>query len=105
MSRSPREIERLKRFIQANGVTEINVEPTWRYRVNPSLGYNYSSVDYAEFTTTTEQTNMYKMSIPEYDLYRIVDVVSEFDELMRDPETSKLLMEARFINRLKRGQM
>lgn len=104
MSRSPRELERLKRFIQANGITEITVEPTQRYRVNP-YNYNYSSVDYVEFTTRTEQTNMYKMSIPEYDLYRIVDVVSEFDELIRDPETARLLMEARFINRLKRGQM
>jgi len=104
MSRSPRELERLKRFIQANGITEITVEPTQRYRVNP-LGYNYSSIDYAEFTTATEQTNMYKMSIPEYDLYRIVDLVGEFDELMRDPETARQLMEARFINRLKRGQI
>jgi hypothetical protein len=31
----------------------------------------------------------------------MLDSLNEIRELMRDPETAKLLMEARFINRLK----
>jgi hypothetical protein len=31
----------------------------------------------------------------------MADTLCEFRDLMRDPETAKLLMEAKFINRLK----
>lgn len=42
-----------------------------------------------------------KVEIPEVEFTRMSDTLCEFNDLMRDPETAKLLMEARFINRLK----
>jgi hypothetical protein len=96
-------MERLKRFLEMHGIRDITIEAAQYYKVNPLDSYAFSAMDYAEFTT--QHVNMYKMSIPEFNLDRIVNVVCEHDELMQDPETAKLLMEARFINRLKRGQL
>lgn len=41
------------------------------------------------------------IEIEEENFRVMADKIAEFDNLMRDPETAKLLMEARFINRLK----
>jgi hypothetical protein len=100
--RSPYEMEQLKRFVEKYGVRDITIEPSSYYKVNPMDSYAFSANDYAQFETY--YVNMYKMSIPEDRLDRIASIVLEFDDLMQDPETAKLLMEARFINRLKRGR-
>ena len=42
-----------------------------------------------------------KAEIPEKEFTAMADALCEMRDLMRDPETAKLLMEARFINRLK----
>ena len=100
--RSPYEMEQLKRFVEKYGVRDITIEPAQYYKTNPMDSYAFSANDYAQFET--HYVNMYKMSIPEDRLDRIASIVLEFDDLMQDPETAKLLMEARFINRLKRGR-
>jgi hypothetical protein len=100
--RSPYEMEQLKKFVERYGVRDIKVEPAQYYKVNPLDTYAFSANDFAQFET--HYVNMYKMSIPEDKLDRIANIVTEFDDLMQDPETAKLLMEARFINRLKRGR-
>lgn len=97
-ARSPYELYRLRQFIDDYQVSDIKIETAQRYKAPV---YNFSKDIYPEIMT--EHVNMYKMTIPEDKLDRIVSVVAEFDELMRDPETAKLLMEARFISRLKRG--
>jgi len=44
---------------------------------------------------------MITAEIPEKEFTAMADALCEMRDLMRDPETAKLLMEARFINRLK----
>jgi hypothetical protein len=48
-----------------------------------------------------KEVELLTAEIPEDSLTEIADTLCEFRDLMRDPETAKLLMEARFINRLK----
>jgi len=53
--------------------------------------------DYVQY----ESYPMLTMEISETEFEKIASKVCEFDSLLQDPETAKLLMEARFINRLK----
>jgi len=48
-----------------------------------------------------EHVPMIITEMPEREFTTMADTLCEFKDLMRDPETAKLLMEARFINRLK----
>lgn len=98
---SQHEAETLKNFIINYNIRDITSEPVQTRYAQPIKwsDYTYNSDMYFH----TEQINMFKMTMPEDTLKKIVSVVTEFDELMRDPETAKLLMEARFINRLKYG--
>lgn len=48
-----------------------------------------------------EDVQMIMVEIPEKEFAVMADALCEMKDLMRDPETAKLLMEARFINRLK----
>ncbi len=68
---------------------------------------NYA-VDYSDFMDRyiddrvhLKEVELLTAEIPEDSLTEIADILCEFRDLMRDPETAKLLMEARFINRLK----
>jgi hypothetical protein len=68
---------------------------------------NYA-VDYSDFMDRyiddrvhLKEVELLTAEIPEDSLKAIADILCEFRDLMRDPETAKLLMEARFINRLK----
>lgn len=57
--------------------------------------YDYDSYIQEEVVPTVV------VEIEESRLLQMADKIAEFDDLMKDPETAKLLMEARFINRLK----
>jgi hypothetical protein len=48
-----------------------------------------------------EIVTIIKAEIPEQAFTVMADALCEMKDLMRDPETARLLMEARFINRLK----
>ena len=48
-----------------------------------------------------EDVQMIMAEIPEKEFAVMADALCEMKDLMRDPETAKLLMEAKFINRLK----
>ena len=102
--RSKYEMEQLKKFVYNHGIQDITIDSV-RMRKAKALDIysQYSIKDY--YDISEYDVNMYKMSIPEDQLDRIVNTVTEFEELTRDPETAKLLMEARFINRLKKGIM
>lgn len=66
--------------------------------------YDYTSDNnYYHYNFHTEIYNSFTLELDEQSLKEIADKITEIDDLMRDPETAKLLMEARFINRLKRG--
>lgn len=56
---------------------------------------------YYDHIVENEIVTILKVEIPETELIAMADTLCEFRDLMRDPETARLLMEARFINRLK----
>jgi hypothetical protein len=93
-------MKELKKFIENYNIQDIKISPRRMYSVNPPDSYALA-YDYVKHNVET--VNYYEMSMPESKLERIAHIVNEFEELMQDPETAKLLMEARFINRLKRG--
>ena len=67
----------------------------------------YTAMDYKDYVSDNVRMIDVKLltaEIPEYALTEIADILCEFRDLMKDPETAKLLMEARFINRLKGGR-
>ena len=70
-----------------------------QYDMNPFTHINKSwdEVDYSQVNDVA----MVVTEIPEHEFTRMASTLCEFNDLMRDPETAKLLMEARFINRLK----
>lgn len=55
--------------------------------------------DYLSFEE--EIVPVIRAEIPEKEFTAMADTLCEFRDLMKDPETARLLMEARFINRLK----
>lgn len=100
-NRSAHDLELLKKFVANYNIRDITIEQAQRAEAFDHYAMGYSSIN--EYMFHIETINMYKMSVPEQSLDKIVNIVNEFEELMRDPETAELLMEARFINRLKKG--
>jgi len=73
-----------------------------------SQPYSYSAMnipyvydEYDRLSFEEEIVPMITAELPEKEFTAIADALCEMRDLMRDPETAKLLMEARFINRLK----
>jgi hypothetical protein len=96
-----RSLENIKKFMLNYNIQDVKMD---RQQTKHVLPMSWNDLTYMpEQYFETELINMFKMSVPEKSLEKIVETVNEFDELMRDPETAKLLMEARFINRLKYG--
>ena len=71
-----------------------------QYDMNPFTHINKSWDDVDNYINTKDLA-MVVTEIPEHEFTRMANTLCEFNDLMRDPETAKLLMEARFINRLK----
>lgn len=95
-------MEQLKKFVYNYNIQDITIDPQRMRKAKALDVYStYSIKDY--YDITEYDVNMYKMSIPEDSFDKIVNTVAEFEQLMQDPETAKLLMEARFIYRLKHG--
>jgi len=63
--------------------------------------WNIPDVMDNSFIVENEIVTILKMEIPQQEFTAMAETLCEFKDLMRDPETAKLLMEARFINRLK----
>ena len=57
--------------------------------------------DPVSYKQEEEHVPMIITEMPEKVFTAMADTLCEFKDLMRDPETARLLMEARFINRLK----
>ena len=79
-------------------VTERKMER--RHKANPYSQWNATD-PYIYNYIEEEVIPVLKVEIPEAEFTKMSNVLCEFDDLMRDPETAQLLMEARFINRLK----
>jgi hypothetical protein len=84
-------------------VTDRKME---RRRIHKPVSYSAMNVadlyDYLSFEE--EIVPVIKAEIPEKEFTAMADALCEMTDLMRDPETARLLMEARFINRLKGGR-
>jgi hypothetical protein len=69
-------------------------------RMGSYLNWHASSLD--PFNQIEEEiVPVLNVEIQEAEFMRMAETLCEFNDLMRDPETARLLMEARFINRLK----
>ena len=80
-------------------LTDRKVES--RYNLADYTSYNSYAREYLQDYVQYESQPVLVMEISESEFEQIAAKVCEFDNLMRDPETAQLLMEARFINRLK----
>ena len=66
----------------------------------PYKSFN-TSLDTITLSYEEEHVPMVTAELPEKELTAMADALCEMRDLMKDPETARLLMEARFINRLK----
>lgn len=80
-------------------VTDRRVES--RYKPLDYTSYNRYASEYLQDYIQYENHPVLTMEISEAEFAQIASKVCEFDSLLKDPETAQLLMEARFINRLK----
>ena len=69
--------------------------------INPFTHVNPGWDDNPFIEDRIEDVQMITADIPEREFIAMLDALGEIRDLMRDPETARLLMEARFINRLK----
>jgi hypothetical protein len=52
-----------------------------------------------------DDINIIEAQIPEEDLEKLLIIAKEWHEILRDPESAELLVQARFIQRLKKGNI
>lgn len=89
-------IEDYKIKISSQRMERRHIQPDYS-AVNISNVFDrYDSLSFEE-----EIVPMITVDLPEKEFTAIADALCEMKDLMRDPETAKMLMEARFINRLK----
>jgi hypothetical protein len=96
-------MSKVDEFLHANEIT-ISGTKIIRKRTAQALRLAMSNPGYPfddYFTTQDEEVLTLTMDIPEKNFISIVEKIQEVESLMRDPETARLLMEARFISRLK----
>lgn len=56
-------------------------------------------------TIHTKSYNVLDIEVPEVILKNLLDTVQEWTDLLEDPETRELLIQARFLLRLKKGNI
>ena len=77
-----------------------------RRHINQPMSYSALNIPYVydqydRLSFEEEIVPMITAELPEKEFTAMADALCEMRDLMRDPETAKMLMEARFINRLK----
>ena len=60
---------------------------------------------YNEPHCNMETYSVFNIEVPETDLKYILQAVQEWTDLLKDPETSELVMQARFLLRLRKGNV
>jgi hypothetical protein len=100
---SPKEFELIKEFVHRYQI--FNIEQKMQViRDTPSYPYKtYPYDEVMDYHFTETHMPCYKMEVSERALVQIVNKLDEFESMMNDPETAKMLHEARFIYRLKHG--
>lgn len=80
-------------------ITDRTVER--RHRPISYCSWTVNDLDPYSYQIEEELIPVLKIEVQEAEFTKIADTLCEIRDLMRDPETAKLLMEAKFINRLK----
>jgi tRNA U54 and U55 pseudouridine synthase Pus10 len=92
-------------FVDRFGITEVSIIQKDYYGTIPyNVHFDYQKNDYEPIYIRQEKKSYIKCEIPQDKFEELADITEEWFELMQDLECAKLLMEARFINRLKRGK-
>lgn len=96
-------------FLNRFGITEVSIvekteiEP-FQYSHVYNRVYDYVKHDYEPLHVRQRTRPYIKCELPQNCFEELAGITEEWFELMRDPECAQLVMEARFINRLKRGK-
>jgi len=95
-------LEQVRRFVYEFKITveKTEIRPIYAYH-NVKDYYQYDKFLDAQIYQQNE--TVYKLEVRERELEKIAEIVSEWQDLMSNPQSAQLLMEARFINRLQRG--
>jgi hypothetical protein len=92
----------VRQILEDYKIKIINQRMERRAAIRP---YSYSAPyvydEYDRISFEEEIIPMITAELPEKEFTAMADALCEMRDLMRDPETAKMLMEARFINRLK----
>lgn len=94
-------------FIDRFGITEVSIVQRDHYNYDQmryNLHYDYQKYDTDPIYLRHEKRPYIKCEIPQNKFEELADIAAEWHELLQDGECARLLMEARFINRLKRGK-
>jgi len=92
-------------FISKFGITDVSIVQKDYYGTVPyNARFDFQKNDYEPIYIRQEKKPYIKCEIPQDRFEELADITEEWFDLMQDPECAKLLMEARFINRLKRGK-
>jgi len=94
----------IRQIVSDYKITVVNQRMDRRFSHPYSYSYkNITNVydQYDPISFQEELVPIITVEMPEKEFTAMADTLCEFNDLMRDPETARLLMEARFINRLK----
>lgn len=90
----------VRQILSEYGITISSTKMQRRHR-NMPVSYSALNIPDYNYFIQEETVTIINAEIPEKEFTAMADTLCEFRDLMKDPETAQLLMEARFINRLK----
>lgn len=89
----------LREFAYRYNVSISETQQRVSLPVNVGYSRNYSN----NFQIAYDTIPAFAVTIGEVQLLEIIEKLGEYEALMRDPESRRLIMEAKFMNRLKNG--
>jgi hypothetical protein len=98
-------MEQARRVIDRYRISNVKSRIEERAHTLPmhySLGEDAAYMDYDSYIQQSH-VHMLTMDIAEPEFARMVNILDEFDDMMRHPEVAKLILEAKFIHRLRKG--
>ena len=94
----------IKEFLNKYQFEDIQIEHRQKFR-SPYYGFNGIDKSDLEYFNSVDMLveDVVKCKLPSKSLEEIAEIVIEWNDLYDNPESARLIHEARFINRLKRG--
>ena len=92
---------KIRRLVERYEIRELDVEeePYYDYRPFDRYSSPSSTIEYNNYIREMRRKNV-KLKMPLEQLEKLVNLAEEFDDLLHDRETRKLISQARFIIRL-----